>query len=192
MLGGVCVEQWSLCNRLAVLCKINNIDAVNRQVFYQQADQITNEHRDCTKREQLIRCLVSNHSSHAPSLRKRNHLPPWLTESTSTGAFQCGLLLVHPLMTIGHKAGHYCHFRVLRSVNSDTGWKKKKWKEKKTENRSLGVNWEGDDTFDFKPKLEPKLEPLSQSPTVSVPTLFQLSANPWTGLAQTRNGRQSL
>ena len=28
-------------------------------------------------------------------------------------------------MTIGHKAGHYCHFRVLRSANSDTGRKKK-------------------------------------------------------------------
>lgn len=44
----------------------------------------------------------------------------------------------------------------------------------------------------FGGKLEPKLEPLSQSPTVSVPTLFQLSANPWTGLAQTWNGRHSL
>ena len=142
MLGRVCVEQWSLCNRLAVLCKINNIDDVNRQVFYQQADQRTNEHRDCTKREQLIRCLVSNHSSHAPSLRKWNHLPPWLTESTSTGAFQCGLL--HPLMTIGHKAGHYCHFRVLRSVNSYTGRKKKK-KEK-----SSGIYWQGGNTFDLK------------------------------------------
>ena len=29
-------------------------------------------------------------------------------------------------MTIGRKAGHYCHFRVLRSINSDTGRKKGK------------------------------------------------------------------
>ena len=28
-------------------------------------------------------------------------------------------------MTIAHKASHYCHFRVLRSANSDTGRKKK-------------------------------------------------------------------
>ena len=33
-------------------------------------------------------------------------------------------------MTIGHKAGHYCHFRVLRSAYSDTGRKKKKQKQK--------------------------------------------------------------
>ena len=32
-------------------------------------------------------------------------------------------LLVFPLMSIGHKAGHHCHFRVLRSANSDTGRK---------------------------------------------------------------------
>ena len=33
-------------------------------------------------------------------------------------------------MTVGHKAGHYCHFRVLRSVNTDTGRKKKEKKKK--------------------------------------------------------------
>ena len=38
--------------------------------------------------------------------------------------------LLLPLMTIGHKAGHYCHFRVLRSVNSDAGRKKKKQKKR--------------------------------------------------------------
>ena len=32
-----------------------------------------------------------------------------------------------PLMTIGHKAGYYCHFRVLRGVNSDTGRKKREF-----------------------------------------------------------------
>ena len=47
-------------------------------------------------------------------------------------------------MTIGHKVGHYCHFRVLRSVNSYTGRKKKK-KEK-----SLGIYWQGGNTFDLK------------------------------------------
>ena len=36
------------------------------------------------------------------------------------------LLLLLPFMTIGHKAGHYCHFRVLRSANYDTGRLKKK------------------------------------------------------------------
>ena len=49
-------------------------------------------------------------------------------------------------MTIGHKAGHYCHFRVFRSVNSDTGRKKKKRERKK----SFGIYWEGDDTVDLK------------------------------------------
>ena len=47
-------------------------------------------------------------------------------------------------MTIGHKAGHYCHFRVLRGVNIDTDRKKKKKKN------SFGIYWEGDDTFDLK------------------------------------------
>ena len=41
------------------------------------------------------------------------------------------ILLFLPLMTIGHKAGHYCHFRILQGVNSDTGSKKKKRKKKK-------------------------------------------------------------
>ena len=45
-------------------------------------------------------------------------------------------------MTIGHQAGHYCHFRVLYSVNSDTG-RMKKDKRKK-------IYWEGDGTFDLK------------------------------------------
>jgi len=36
------------------------------------------------------------------------------------------LVLLLPLMTIGHEAGHYCHFRVLHSVNGATGRKKKK------------------------------------------------------------------
>ena len=40
-------------------------------------------------------------------------------------------LLLLPLMTIGHKAGYYCHFRVLCSVNCDTGRKKKKQKKKR-------------------------------------------------------------
>ena len=38
------------------------------------------------------------------------------------------LLLRLLLMTIGYKAGHYCHFRVLRNANSDTGRKKTKRK----------------------------------------------------------------
>ena len=41
------------------------------------------------------------------------------------------VFLLLPLMTIGHKAGHYCHFRVLRSVNSDTGRKKREGEEEK-------------------------------------------------------------
>ena len=44
------------------------------------------------------------------------------------------LLLLLPLLTIDHKAGHYCHFRVLHSVNSDTGRKKKKKKNKRKKN----------------------------------------------------------
>ena len=44
-------------------------------------------------------------------------------------------------MTTGHNAGHYCHFRVLRSTNSDTGGKKKKRKRererRKKEDRSV-------------------------------------------------------
>ena len=50
-----------------------------------------------------------------------------------------------PLMTIGHKAGHYRHCRVLRSANSDTGRKNKKRKrerekrkEKKERKKSFG------------------------------------------------------
>ena len=35
------------------------------------------------------------------------------------------------LMTIGHKAGHYCYFRVLRSANNDTGRKKREGEKKK-------------------------------------------------------------
>ena len=35
------------------------------------------------------------------------------------------LFLLLPLMTIGHKAGRYCHFRVQPNVNSDTGRKKR-------------------------------------------------------------------
>ena len=42
-------------------------------------------------------------------------------------------------MIVSHKAGHYCHFRVLCSVDSETCRKK-----------SFGIYWEGDDTFDFK------------------------------------------
>ena len=45
--------------------------------------------------------------------------------------------LLLPLMTIGHKAGHYCHFRIQCSV--DTG--RKKW---------FGIYWQGDDTFHLK------------------------------------------
>ena len=44
-------------------------------------------------------------------------------------------------MTVGHKAGHYCHFRVLRSV-IQAGKRKKK--------ESFAVYWEGDDTLDLK------------------------------------------
>ena len=40
-------------------------------------------------------------------------------------------------MTIGHKAGHYCHFRIQCSV--DTG--RKKW---------FVIYWQGDDTFHLK------------------------------------------
>jgi len=57
-------------------------------------------------------------------------------------------------MTIGHKAGHYCHFGAIRGVNSDTGRKKKERKKKKKKNKrknkSFGIYWEGDDTFDLK------------------------------------------
>ena len=41
--------------------------------------------------------------------------------------------LLLPLMTIGHKAGHYCLFRILCSINIDTGRKEKKRKEKERE-----------------------------------------------------------
>ena len=40
------------------------------------------------------------------------------------------ILLFFPLMTIGHKAGHYCHFRVLCSANSDIGSKKEETKKR--------------------------------------------------------------
>ena len=49
-------------------------------------------------------------------------------------------------MAIGHKAGHYCHFRVLRNANSDTGRKKKK----REREREFRIYWEGDDTFILK------------------------------------------
>ena len=39
--------------------------------------------------------------------------------------------LLLPLMTIGHKAGHYRHCRVLRSANSHTGRKNKKRKRER-------------------------------------------------------------
>ena len=52
------------------------------------------------------------------------------------------------IMSIVHKAGHYCHFRVLRSINSDTG-RKKGEKEREGEKR-FGIYWEWDDTFDLK------------------------------------------
>ena len=47
------------------------------------------------------------------------------------------ILLFLPLMTIGHKAGHYCHFRVLCSANSDTGSKKEETKEIKKKKKKL-------------------------------------------------------
>ena len=72
-------------------------------------------------------------------------------------------------MTIGHKAGHYCHFRVLCRANGDTGSKEEETKErspppppppKKDRKRqekkksfgikSFGIYWEGDDTFNLK------------------------------------------
>ena len=45
------------------------------------------------------------------------------------------LLLLLPLMTIGHEAGHYCHFKRLRSFNTDTGRKKKKERKKERRRR---------------------------------------------------------
>ena len=45
------------------------------------------------------------------------------------------LLLLLPLMTVSHKAGHYCHRRVLRSTNSDTGRKKEAKKRKRKKER---------------------------------------------------------
>ena len=59
------------------------------------------------------------------------------------------LLLFLPLMTIGHKAGQTCHFRVLHNVSNDTGRKKKK-KDNNKKEKSFGIYWEGDDTFDLK------------------------------------------
>ena len=54
--------------------------------------------------------------------------------------------LLLPLMTIGHKAGHYRHCRVLRSANSHTGRKNKKRKrerEKRKKKRKKEEFWEG-------------------------------------------------
>ena len=108
-----------------------------------------------------------------------------------------------PLMTIGHKAGHYCHFRVLRSVNSDTGrcrwahdkytlllllYRQKQEETKGKENRKLVLEFIGRGWHLRlqKPKLEPKLEPLSQSPVVVAPTQSSLLAFQlrWLFLAQ--------
>ena len=70
----------------------------------------------------------------------------------SERAFQSAMVILRlllPLMTIGHKASHYCHFRVLGSANSDTGRKKKKQKREKTkerkkkERRVVGFNGSG-------------------------------------------------
>ena len=49
------------------------------------------------------------------------------------------LLFLLLLLTIGHETGHYCHFRVLHSVNGATGRKKKKRErvlEKKEEEKN--------------------------------------------------------
>ena len=46
--------------------------------------------------------------------------------------------LLLPLMTIGHKAGHYRHCRVLRSANSDTGRKNKKRKREREREKEKG------------------------------------------------------
>ena len=67
-------------------------------------------------------------------------------------------LLFLLLMTIGHKAGHYCYFRVPHSVDRDTDRKKKK--------NSLGIYWEGDDIFDLK-------VPVVGNRTASGGSLFQ-------------------
>ena len=52
----------------------------------------------------------------------------------------CWYLSAHlllPLMTVSHKAAHYCHFRVLCSTNSDTGRKKKKQKREKKKKKKV-------------------------------------------------------
>ena len=52
-------------------------------------------------------------------------------------------------MTVGHKAGHYCHFMVLRSANSDTGRKKTKGKKEKKSRVLEFMGGGGGDTFDL-------------------------------------------
>ena len=48
-------------------------------------------------------------------------------------------------MTISHKAGHYCHFRVLHSVDRFIVIQ-----TYRQEKKCFGIYWEGHDTFDLK------------------------------------------
>ena len=66
----------------------------------------------CTDSNLVVRCDYVN-----------EHVNVKLALSFCTTWLNILLLL---LLTIGHEAGHYCHFRVLHSVNSATGRKKKK------------------------------------------------------------------
>ena len=69
------------------------------------------------------------------------------------------IIIIIPLMAIGQLCaghywcktpsylltGHYCHFSLLCSVN-----RKKKKRQKKKKEKSFGIYWEWDETFDLK------------------------------------------
>ena len=97
---------------------------------------------------QWVGCLTGCHCVLCLCLSSSSAcLPACLPASfSSTNLSVCAVELLLPLMTTGHKAGHHCHFRVLHSIDSDTGRKKKKWKREKKK-KKIGVYWEGDDTL---------------------------------------------